>query len=100
MPLRSLVCFAYGCVAWLLLAACLPLCAEDKPDSKESPLAAKIHELTRSPHYRHAHWGMLFMDLNSGEVLYQENADKLFAPASVTKCFTVATALDALGADY
>jgi serine-type D-Ala-D-Ala carboxypeptidase/endopeptidase (penicillin-binding protein 4) len=88
-------------------AACLPflllgfsLRAADKPEPNENPLAAKIRELTRAPHYRHAHWGLLFIDLNSGEVLYQENADKLFAPASVTKCFTVATALDALGADY
>lgn len=87
-------------IVWVLSVCCASLPAQEKPEAKESPLAAKIHELTRAPHYRHAHWGMLFFDLNTGEVLHQENADKLFAPASVTKCFTVATALDALGADY
>lgn len=75
--------------------------AEEKhePGERES-LTAKIRELTCAPHYRHAHWGLLFVDIKTGEVMHQENADKLFAPASVTKCFTVATALDALGADY
>ncbi|MFN0018840.1 MAG: D-alanyl-D-alanine carboxypeptidase/D-alanyl-D-alanine-endopeptidase [Pirellulaceae bacterium] len=96
LPVR----IAFGCAAWLLTASCLPLWAEEKPEAKRDVLAAKIHELTHAPHYRHAHWGMLFFDLNSGEVIYQENADKLFAPASTTKCFTVATALDGLGADY
>ncbi len=99
-PTRYLFPVAFGCLAWLLFTADLPLFAEDKPDAKEDPLVTKIHELTRASYYRHAHWGMLFLDLNSGEVIYQENADKLFAPASVTKCYTVATALDALGADY
>ena len=91
---------ALNCAVCLLTVSCPPLRAEDKPETKSDALAAKIHELTHAPHYRHAHWGMLFFDLHSGEVLYQENADKLFAPASTTKCFTVATALDALGADY
>src|SRR5436190_5345656 len=99
--LRSLSLLQAIALLWVLSAAYgLELRAQDKPDATQSPLAAKIRAHTRAPHYRHAHWGMLFFDLNSGEVLYQENADKLFAPASVTKCFTVATALDALGADY
>lgn len=97
VTLRSRV--VLGCAVWLLGTFCLPLRAEEKPEA-ETELAAKIHKLTHAPHYRHAHWGMLFFDLNSGEVIYQENADKLFAPASTTKCFTVATALDTLGADY
>src|SRR5687768_6003195 len=97
---RRLFPVAFGCVVWLLFTPNWPLLAEDKPEAQQEPLAAQIHELTRASHYRHAHWGLLFIDLNSGEVIYQENADKLFAPASVTKCYTVATALDALGADY
>ena len=104
MPTRRfLSAAAFAAILLSFLPFCRgPLCrGEDKPEKGEKDLlAAKIHELTRAPHYRHAHWGMLFLDLNTGEVLHQENPDKLFVPASVTKCFTVATALDALGADY
>jgi D-alanyl-D-alanine carboxypeptidase/D-alanyl-D-alanine-endopeptidase (penicillin-binding protein 4) len=42
----------------------------------------------------------LFVDRESGEVVFEHAADKLFVPASTTKLFTVACALDALGADY
>jgi D-alanyl-D-alanine carboxypeptidase/D-alanyl-D-alanine-endopeptidase (penicillin-binding protein 4) len=52
------------------------------------------------PRYAQSHWGLLFADANTGETLYALNADKLFVPASVTKCFSVAAALDVLGADH
>lgn len=60
----------------------------------------KVSEFIAAPRYKSAHWGLLAVDLKTGEVRHELNADKLFAPASVTKCYTVATALDALGADY
>jgi D-alanyl-D-alanine carboxypeptidase/D-alanyl-D-alanine-endopeptidase (penicillin-binding protein 4) len=42
----------------------------------------------------------MVVDLASGQTVYELNADRLFAPASVTKLFSTAAALDALGADY
>ncbi|HUE75170.1 MAG TPA: D-alanyl-D-alanine carboxypeptidase, partial [Pirellulaceae bacterium] len=66
----------------------------------EDALTKRIDELNGQPRFKHAHWGILFVDLKTGEVVYEHNADKLFAPASTTKLYTVATALDALGADY
>lgn len=63
-------------------------------------LAERIDEFLAQPHYRTAHWGLLFVDLASGEPIIAHNAHKLFAPASTTKLFSAATALDALGADY
>lgn len=63
-------------------------------------LPPKVRELMNASRYKTAHWGLLAVDLKSGEVRFETNADKLFAPASVTKCFTVASALDHLGADY
>jgi D-alanyl-D-alanine carboxypeptidase/D-alanyl-D-alanine-endopeptidase (penicillin-binding protein 4) len=66
----------------------------------EDALAKRIGELTSQPRFKHAHWGILFVDLKTGEVLHEHNGDKLFAPASTTKLYTVATALDELGADY
>ena len=64
------------------------------------PLAKRIDEFLAQPHYQSAHWGLLFVDLATGEPIVSHNAEKLFAPASTTKLFSTATALDALGADY
>ncbi len=66
----------------------------------QESLESGIERVTKQPHFKHAHWGALFVDLNSGEVVFERNADKLFVPASTTKLFSVASALDALGADY
>jgi D-alanyl-D-alanine carboxypeptidase/D-alanyl-D-alanine-endopeptidase (penicillin-binding protein 4) len=45
-------------------------------------------------------WGLLVADASSGQVLYEQNADKYFVPASNMKLFTTALALDKLGADF
>jgi D-alanyl-D-alanine carboxypeptidase/D-alanyl-D-alanine-endopeptidase (penicillin-binding protein 4) len=70
--------------------------AEPSPEPRDGRFAAVVD----SPRYRTAHWGLLFVDAATGEAIYSLNADKLFVPASVTKCFSVAAALDALGADH
>lgn len=66
----------------------------------EESLADKIGRLMRNPEYKQAHWGLLLVDQEWGNVFYEHNADKLFAPASVTKLYSVAAALDAFGADH
>ena len=83
-----------------LLAAFLLLFAWCVPAGAEDALTRRIGELTGQPRFQHAHWGILFVDLKTGEVLHEHNGDKLFAPASTTKLYSVATALDDLGADY
>jgi serine-type D-Ala-D-Ala carboxypeptidase/endopeptidase (penicillin-binding protein 4) len=45
-------------------------------------------------------WGALVIDAQSGETLYQRNADKFFVPASNMKLLTTAFALATLGTDY
>lgn len=84
--------------AFLLVLLCLPcsrLPAADAPAWKK-----EVEEVQARPEYRHSHWGMLVTDLKTGDVLFQENSDKLFAPASVTKLFTVSAAWTELGPDY
>ena len=66
----------------------------------EEPLATAIRAVTQQPRYKPSHWGALFVDAASGDVVFEQQADKLFAPASTTKLFTVACALDAFGAEH
>lgn len=86
------------------IVICLSLVASQLPAFADPPksdaLAGKIADVINGPDYKHAHWGILVVDLESGETLYELNADKLFAPASTTKLFSTATALDTFGADF
>jgi D-alanyl-D-alanine carboxypeptidase/D-alanyl-D-alanine-endopeptidase (penicillin-binding protein 4) len=45
-------------------------------------------------------WGILIVDAQTGETLYEKNADGYFVPASNMKLFTTALALAKLGPDY
>ena len=45
-------------------------------------------------------WGILIADANTGQVLFEQNADRYFVPASNMKLFTTALALATLGPDY
>jgi serine-type D-Ala-D-Ala carboxypeptidase/endopeptidase (penicillin-binding protein 4) len=87
MP-RALFCLAL--VAALLVA---PVRADDG-------LAAKIDAVLNGPDYKHSRWGVLVVDNENGRTVYEHNPDQLFSPASVTKLYTCAAALCALGADH
>jgi len=45
-------------------------------------------------------WGILIADANTGQVLFEQNADRYFVQASNMKLFTTALALATLGPDY
>jgi serine-type D-Ala-D-Ala carboxypeptidase/endopeptidase (penicillin-binding protein 4) len=45
-------------------------------------------------------WGLLVVDAQTGETLFEKNADGYFVPASNMKLFTTALALARLGPDY
>src|SRR5437660_12159 len=63
-------------------------------------LASHIEAVLNAPRYKQAHWGLLVVDGKSGQVLYERDADRLFAPASTTKLYSCATALCLLGPDF
>lgn len=92
-------CLALAVLACGLLAPGIPSLGsgQEKPAKK---LAAELEAVINGPDYKHAHWGILVVDLESGKPVYELNADKLFAPASVTKLYSVAAALEVLGADH
>src|SRR5512133_558258 len=63
-------------------------------------LAPKINAILAEKDLSRGFWGIEIVSLNTGQVLYSQNADKLFIPASNTKLFTTAAALALIGPDY
>ncbi|MGH9702209.1 MAG: D-alanyl-D-alanine carboxypeptidase/D-alanyl-D-alanine endopeptidase [Candidatus Acidiferrales bacterium] len=47
-----------------------------------------------------SYWGLMVVDAQTGESIYELNADRYFVPASNTKIFTTALALATFGAEY
>jgi D-alanyl-D-alanine carboxypeptidase/D-alanyl-D-alanine-endopeptidase (penicillin-binding protein 4) len=64
-----------------------------------SPLGKQLDAVLDGPDYKHASWGVLVVNAKTGETVYERNPETMFAPASVTKLFSCAAALVALGAE-
>ena len=92
-----------GLVIGLIIAGSTTVVAQSNAthdsESVES-LAGWISNRISQPKYDGAFWGIRIDSLATGRVLFQHNAGKLFSPASNMKMFTVAAALDRLGAEY
>lgn len=89
--------------AWLvvpLLATALVGLPAPAPAAGGEGLAKLLEEVIDGPDYKHASWGVLVADAKTGETVYARNPDAMLAPASVTKLFTCAAALVALGPDH
>jgi len=86
--------FSLPWLASLLLLGLLPL------PGHADELKQKIEELLQAPEYRHARWGILVVDAKTRAPLFAQNADQLFAPASVTKLYSCAAALAVLGPEH
>jgi len=69
------------------------------PDSL-AELRRELLAHATQPRFAHAQWGMHVVSLDTGRTLFSANGDKLFLPASTTKLFTAALALDTLGPDF
>jgi len=63
-------------------------------------LKNKIHSRFNDSLFHHAHWGVVIKSLITGEVWYEQNADKMFMPASNEKILTSSAALIELGPDF
>jgi D-alanyl-D-alanine carboxypeptidase/D-alanyl-D-alanine-endopeptidase (penicillin-binding protein 4) len=86
-------------VALLFLVVVL-LVAAPLPAASVKRLANRIQGVLNAPDLSHGFWGIEIISLATGKVLYSQNADKLFTPASNTKLFTTAAALALIGPDY
>src|SRR5205807_3235644 len=68
--------------------------------AEHRPLAPRINTVLSDADLARGFWGIEVVSLNTGQVLYSQNADKLFIPASNTKLFTTAEALALIGPNY
>ena len=112
---------AARCAAIFLLSAAAAIHAQEKPPGPASCCAAGTSEQAHSHDpgaaapsgftaavsailagnpVNKGEWGILVEDASSGEILYEQNADRYFVPASNMKLFTSALALARLGPDY
>ncbi|MDQ2854715.1 MAG: D-alanyl-D-alanine carboxypeptidase/D-alanyl-D-alanine-endopeptidase [Acidobacteriota bacterium] len=63
-------------------------------------LRTRIAEIVRKPELARAMVAVKIASLDTGRVLFEENAHKLVRPASNMKLYTIATALDRLSPDF
>jgi serine-type D-Ala-D-Ala carboxypeptidase/endopeptidase (penicillin-binding protein 4) len=92
-------------LTFLVLLLTTPLFASEiaKPKpAKPNPgaLTKRIDEILAQPDVSRGFWGIEIISLKDGTVLYSQNDDKLFTPASNTKLFTTAAATALIGPDY
>jgi D-alanyl-D-alanine carboxypeptidase/D-alanyl-D-alanine-endopeptidase (penicillin-binding protein 4) len=63
-------------------------------------LPAAINNIINRPQFSRGRWGILVKLLSSENILYSQDSQKYFIPASNMKLFTTAAALQQLGADF
>ncbi|MTJ52159.1 D-alanyl-D-alanine carboxypeptidase/D-alanyl-D-alanine-endopeptidase [Anabaena sp. UHCC 0253] len=63
-------------------------------------LSSAIDTIINRPQFSRVRWGILVKPLSSAKILYSQDAQKYFIPASNIKLFTTAAALKELGADF
>jgi serine-type D-Ala-D-Ala carboxypeptidase/endopeptidase (penicillin-binding protein 4) len=68
-------------------------------DRSVRQLRADLEAIFGAPLTRHAQWGVLVRSIDTGELLYELDADKLMMPASNMKIVTVAAAAHVIGWD-
>ncbi len=69
-------------------------------NAAEKTLPEEMQKIMHQAKYEHSIWGIFVKNLQTGEILFDLNSEKLFSPASTTKLFSVAALLHAFGDDY
>lgn len=97
-PFRAILCMAASAaIAWSG-TACTPPPAPAQPHPL--PLPAIVDSVAETPPLDRTHWGIEVYDPDRRRVLYRQNGELHFIPASNTKLVVTAVALGELGPDY
>jgi len=83
-----------------LIVFCLLAGIQLQAASSKKALEKRIGAILGQSDLARGFWGIEVVSLQNGKVLYSQNADKLFTPASNTKLFTTAAALALIGPNY
>jgi len=89
-------------VVTVLTLALLPVALPAQTVTNETTLAglhARLDALVNQPRFAGATWSVKIASLDTGRVIYENHADRLVSPASNSKLYTAAQALDTLGGD-
>lgn len=92
-----------GAAAGLCLAALRLMAAAEQPAPAPRDLGGlqeRIAAHVNQPRFHGALWGVKIVSLATGETWFEHHADRLMSPASNSKLYTAALALDRLGGDY
>jgi PBP4 family serine-type D-alanyl-D-alanine carboxypeptidase len=91
------ICFFFASILATFISSLLLL---PSLATAQDTLAARIQKVMDRPEFARANFGIQFVDLATGKILYKHDANKLFVPASTTKLLTEGTLLAKLGPDY
>ncbi len=92
--------FAAAFITLLLMFFAAAAPAADTNIASLPELQAKLNALLNQPRYRGAEWSVKIAALDSGVTIYEDHPERLLSPASNSKLYTGALALDTLGGDY
>lgn len=86
----------------MLVSACasLNVTINYEPLRPYDRLVNNIDKTFHEPRFEHALWGAVIKNLETGEIWYENNADKVFMPASNNKIISASTALLNLGPQF
>src|SRR5690606_2085311 len=76
------------------------LCIAAAPTAAQQSVPPAVRNIIDRAPLDRAHWGIEVVDAETGEPLVQQNADRLFIPASNTKLVVTAAAAHYLPADF
>ncbi len=82
------------------LLACHLLASPAKKAPAKPRLGQQINSILRQEALARAYWGIHIVELERGRVLYSQNSNQLFVPASNAKLFTTAAVLSLAGPEY
>jgi serine-type D-Ala-D-Ala carboxypeptidase/endopeptidase (penicillin-binding protein 4) len=85
---------------FLLSCGTISQTIQKKGSTDFNTMMSKVDALVQDEAFAHAHWGVMIKSLDSDDIWYAQNENRLFMPASNNKIASTAAALKVLGPDF